>query len=153
MKILNYIFLSLLISINALVAGDAYDILNITETVDKYCLAIQTQNKNDFRSLFSQKQQCTLISVGTVFQGLNTIYEDFVLNGIQKAYSKIELIKDEDLKINFINEETAIVIFKYHTECILRESGELYGIKGVETQVLVKEEGKWKIVHIHYSKS
>ena len=112
MKILNYIFLSLLISINALVAGDAYDILNITETVDKYCLAIQTQNKNDFRSLFSQKQQCTLISVGTVFQGLNTIYEDFVLNGIQKAYSKIELIKDEDLKINFINEETAIPLSK-----------------------------------------
>ena len=72
---------------------------------------------------------------------------------IQKAYTKIALIKDDELKINFIDEKNAIVIFKYHTDCLMRESGEKFGISGVETQVLIKEEGNWKIVHIHYSKA
>ena len=71
----------------------------------------------------------------------------------KKLYERIKLIKDEDLKINFVNDELAIVIFNYHTQCILRENGEFFGIEGVETQVMIKEAGVWKIIHIHYSKS
>ena len=97
-------------------------------------------------------QKCNLISVGTIFEGVDSIYQKFLVDLIRKFYTKIDLIKDEELKINFINENTAIVIFKYHTDCILRENGEKFGIKGVETQVVVKEEGEWKITHIHYSK-
>ncbi len=133
--------------------GNSEDIKEITNLVSNYCLAVKTQNENDFKNVFGQEEQCSLISVDKLFQGLKTIYEEFLLNLIQKTFTKIELIKDEDLKINFINEKTAIVIFNYHTECILRENGEPFGIKGVETQVLIKEKGNWKIVHIHYSKS
>ncbi len=128
------------------------DIRTITELVDKYCKAINTQEKDDVYSIFSLKGKCTLISVSTIFDGLDSIYQNFLIDLIRKFYSKINLIKDEELKINFVNENTAIVIFKYHTECILRENGEKFGIKGVETQVMIKEDGNWKITHIHYSK-
>ena len=128
------------------------DIRTITELVDKYCKAVNTQEKDDVYSIFSLKGKCTLISVSTIFDGLDSIYQNFLIDLIRKFYSKINLIKDEELKINFVNENTAIVIFKYHTECILRENGEKFGIKGVETQVMIKEDGNWKITHIHYSK-
>ena len=128
------------------------DIRTITELVDKYCKAVNTQEKDDVYSIFSLKGKCTLISVSTIFDGLDSIYQNFLVDLIRKFYSKINLIKDEELKINFVNENTAIVIFKYHTECILRENGEKFGIKGVETQVMIKEDGNWKITHIHYSK-
>ena len=152
MKIINLILLVILLSINYVETVDSSDILEINKVVDNYCAAIHTQNKNDFKSIFRETKKCSLISVSKIYEGLNSMYADFVL-GLQKLYARIDLIKDEDLQINFVNDEFAIVIFKYHTECILRESGELGGIKGVETQVMIKEDGNWKIVHIHYSKS
>ena len=112
----------------------------------------KNQYKDIVDKIFSKNKKCNLISIATVFEGVDSIYENF-LDLIKKMYSKIELIKDEELKINFINETTAILIFKYHTDCILRENGEKFGINGVETQLVIKEEGDWKIVHIHYSKN
>ena len=128
------------------------DIQQIKELINKYCLAVKTQDKDIVDKIFSKNKKCNLISIATVFEGVDSIYENF-LGLIKKMYSKIELIKDEELKINFINETTAILIFKYHTDCILRENGEKFGINGVETQLVIKEEGDWKIVHIHYSKN
>ena len=128
------------------------DIKLINETVKNYCLAVKTQDKDIAYKIFSKNKKCMLVSVGKVFEGLDSIYKDF-LGLIKQLYSKIELIKDEELKINFIDEKSAVIIFKYHTECILRENGKDFGINGVETQLIIKEEGNWKIVHIHYSKN
>ncbi len=128
------------------------DIKLINETVKNYCLAVKTQDKDIVYKIFSKNKKCMLVSVGKVFEGLDSIYKDF-LGLIKQLYSKIELIKDEELKINFIDEKSAVIIFKYHTECILRENGKDFGINGVETQLIIKEEGNWKIVHIHYSKN
>ena len=128
------------------------DIEQIKELINKYCLAVKTQDKDIVDKIFSKNKKCNLISIATVFEGVDSIYENF-LGLIKKMYSKIELIKDEELKINFISDTTAIIIFKYHTDCILRENGEKFGINGVETQLIIKEEGDWKIVHIHYSKN
>lgn len=47
-----------------------------------------------------------------------------------------------------ISEDVAIVLF----QCIRRETKEPYSIKGLETQVVVKEDGEWKLAHVHYSK-
>ena len=128
------------------------DIQEIKEVINKYCLAIGSQDEKDFKSIFSTKKKCHLISVGTSFENVDSIYKDFVIALIQSHYTKIALIKDEEPKINFIDENNAVIIFKYHTDCILRQNGEKFGISGVETQVLIKEDGHWKIVHIHYSK-
>ena len=83
----------------------------------------KNQYKDIVDKIFSKNKKCNLISIATVFEGVDSIYENF-LDLIKKMYSKIELIKDEELKINFISDTTAI-----------------------------KEEGDWKIVHIYYSKN
>ena len=108
------------------------DIEQIKELINKYCLAVKTQDKDIVDKIFSKNKKCNLISIATVFEGVDSIYENF-LGLIKKMYSKIELIKDEELKINFISDTTAIIIFKYHTDCILRENGENFVINSVET--------------------
>ena len=69
----------------------------------------------------------------------------------KKSYESIDLIA-ENIDVRMIDENNAIVVFKYHTECILRDTHEPFGIQGLETQVVVKENNQWKLMHIHYSK-
>ena len=108
----------------------------IFHLVVKYQKAIHTQNEVDFRNLWTG-QDNTLISMTHLYNGIDSIYHDFLINGIQKAYSKIDLIA-ENIDIHFIDEGHAIVIFQYHTECLRNGTNEPYGIKGLETQIIKK---------------
>ena len=42
----------------------------------------------------------------------------------------------QNIDIHLQENDTAVVIFQYHTEYIRREDGSEYGIAGMETQVL-----------------
>lgn len=127
------------------------EIEKIERLVANYQKAIHTQNKDDFVSLWTKENNNVLISISHQFEGIESIYQDFLIDGIQNAYFKIDLIA-EKIDIRFINDELAIVVFKYHTECIKRETNEEYGIAGLETQVIRKVNDEWKLVHVHYSK-
>ena len=122
----------------------------IKEVVRKYTEVIHTQNKEDFYSLWASNEGCVLISGVNQFQGVDSIYQDFLIDRIQKGFSVIHLIA-EQIDVHILSENLATVVFRYHTECILRENGEDFGIKGLETQVIVKENGEWKLQHVHYS--
>ena len=80
-----------------------------------------------------------------------TVYNDFIIGRLQNKFNRIELIADE-ITINEISDHLAIVIFKYHTDCNLRENNAAFGIAGLETQVMIKENDTWHILHVHYSK-
>lgn len=127
---------------------DKEKILNL---VKAYQDAIHSQKKEDFLPLWTGEDNNVLISIASQFSGLEKIYNDFLIGGIQYHYTEIRLIA-EDIEIHFISNDIATVIFQYHTECIRRETGEEYGIAGVETQIVKKVNDEWKLVHIHYSK-
>ena len=122
----------------------------VEAVVDRYCEAIGTQDVEDFLSLWTGEEQNVLISGSNYFEGIRNITDAFLIGGIQKAYSSIRLIK-EDIRIHPVTDDTAIVVFRYHTVCTRRETGAPYGIRGLETQVLKKTENGWKITHIQYS--
>lgn len=123
----------------------------ILSIVKSYMEAIHTQDEKLFKSLWADNSNVTLISITRCFYGTDAIYQEFLIDLIQKTYESIHLIAD-DIQIKKINNDLAIVVFQYHTECIKRDTLEPYGIEGLETQVLVKENDEWKIQHIHYSK-
>lgn len=123
----------------------------ISELVKAYQNAIHTQKREDFLPLQTGEDYNVLISITTQYTGLENIYRDFLINEIQKNYSSITLIA-EDTDIRFISDNIATVVFQYHTKCIRRETGEEYGISGIETQAVKKVDDAWKLVHIHYSK-
>ena len=121
----------------------------IMETLNRYIAAVHTQDEEEFKKIWLDIPEATLISITTVFSGIDNINSNF-LSLIRNAYTKIDLIA-ESVDINLIDETTAIVIFKYHTECIKRDDGEPFGIKGLETQLMKKTDEGWKLVHVHYS--
>lgn len=123
----------------------------IKELVKNYQDAIHNQDQQKFIHLWSKTTNSCLISIATQFWGVKNIYQDFLIDTIQKHYSYIDLITDS-LQINYIDDTTAVIVFEYHTKCIKRETNEDYGISGVETQLVKKEDEAWKLVHIHYSK-
>ena len=110
--------------------------MSVIEKVHAYCEAIHTQDPELFRSLWSEKRPCTLISIGRVFSGYESILNDFLINGMKAHYETIFLIP-EDIAVTYQEDSYAVVTFRYHTECIRRSDGSPYGIKGVETQVWV----------------
>ena len=120
----------------------------IREKVLAYCEAVEKQDQNAFRILFCR--DATLISISTLYNGIDAIADDF-LGAIQRAYQIIRLIP-EDIDIHLQENDTAVVIFQYHTECIRREDGSEYGIAGMETQVYIRKDEDWKLIHVHYSK-
>ena len=123
----------------------------IRQVVLDYIESIDTQDRGIFDKVWSDQYECRLISIATEFVGKEAIYEKFVIGGLQKAYESIRLIMD-DLSIRMAGPDTAIAVFRYHTECIRRGTGESYGIQGLETQVIVWENDDWKLVQVHYSK-
>lgn len=123
---------------------------SIIKLVQEYQKAIHTQNEKDFRKLWTGKDN-TLISITHLFNGIDSIYNDFLINIIQKSYSKIDLITKR-IDVHFIDDKNAVVIFQYRTECLRNNTNEPYGIQGLETQIIRKVDNEWKLVHIHYSK-
>ena len=115
-----------------------------------YAHAVNSQHETEFKVLWSSKENM-LISITDQFTGTDAIYQDFLIGGIQKCYESIDLVV-ENIDIRMIDDNKAIVVFKYHTECICRETHEPYGIQGLETQIVIKENNQWKLMHIHYSK-
>lgn len=127
------------------------EIENVKSLVRRYQDAIHSQQRDEFYRLWAKGSECTLISITNQYKGIDTIYNDFLIGRIQQSYESIDLI-DDYIDVQMINDQFAIVIFEYHTECIKRDTKESYGIQGLETQIIVKEDNEWKLLHVHYSK-
>ena len=124
--------------------------MTINDKMQAYCEAVSTQDSQLFESLWSKEAECTLVSIGKIFKGYSSIYNDFLIGGIRASYEKIALIP-ENISIAYSDDTTIIVTFRYHTECIRRIDGSSYGISGVETQVW-RLEDDWRMIYLHYSK-
>ena len=121
----------------------------ILRVLEQYVRGIHTQAEEDFLPIWAEGEN-VLISPAGCFTGTQSIYEDFLLGRIQKAYTRIDLIPKETL-VRLLGSDTAVVLFSYCTDCIRRETGEPYGIEGLETQVYIKQGADWKLTHVHYS--
>ena len=92
----------------------------IKQLVYNYAKAVHSQNEEEFKALWSSKENI-LISLANQFNGTDAIYQDFLIGGIQSHYESIDLVV-EKIDIRMIDENKAIVVFRYHTECIRRDT-------------------------------
>lgn len=123
----------------------------ILQMLEQYKKAVHTQAAEDFYPIWAKSCETSLISLSTCYTGTDAIYHDFLLGRIRAAYTRIDLIAKET-KVRLLSEDCAVVIFSYYTDCDRRETGEHYGIAGLETQVYIKEPDGWKLAHIQYAK-
>ena len=121
----------------------------ILEKLEQYIRLVHTQEERDGVGLWADRCEVSLISGAKQFAGKRAIQDDF-LGLIRNAYERIDLIS-ESTDVRLLNESCAVLIFAYHTECIRRDSGEPFGIAGLETQVYIRENGDWRLAHVQYS--
>lgn len=120
------------------------------QLVARYAQAVHSQRRADFDAVFARHAECRLISVSTEFVGRDAIYQQFLVERIGAKFSQITLVADV-VSFNRVAPDMMVIVFRYHTECELRETGEPFGIRGLETQLALREEGEWRLVHVHYS--
>lgn len=120
----------------------------VTDVVARYCEAIHTQDETSFRALWTGDATDTLLSQATAFVGPDAIARDF-LGLLHNAYDTITLV-NEGMDTHLLTSEVAIVVFRYHTECVRRGTSEPYGIAGLVTQVMRLVDGQWKLAHVQY---
>ena len=115
--------------------------------VGRYCDAIRDNDAEAFRAVWMGEGTDTVISQSTLYEGAARVME--FLGMLHKVYDSIELVND-GLDAHLLTDDVAIVVFRYHTVCTRAQTGEPYGIEGLETQVLRRVDDAWKIAHIQY---
>ena len=122
----------------------------VLEKLQQYIRLVHTQEESDSIGLWAEKCEVALISGAKQFTGKAATMNAFLKELIRNAYETIDLIS-ESVDVRFLNDSCAVLVFAYHTECIRRETGEPYGIAGLETQVYIKENDEWRLAHVQYS--
>ncbi len=69
---------------------------------------------------------------------------------LKSGRTRVSLFQELQLKVQILSETSALVT--YHTRGIYGSEGQEHITYLKETNVLIKEDNEWKIVHIHVSK-
>ena len=115
--------------------------------VARYCKAIHAGDEAAFLALWTGDETDAMLSQSQRYQGPEGLAA--FLAKLHELYVTITLVND-GMDAHLLTDDVAIVVFRYHTECVRAETGEPYGIAGLETQVLKLVDGAWKIAHIQY---
>lgn len=123
----------------------------LNSLLNAYIECVETQSRQFFDEVWSTEGTCRMISGQNMFEGRESIWEDFIVGKVGASYESIDLVK-EDVWFEVVDGAHALIIFKYHTECVMRDTGEPFGVAGLETQVAVRQAEGWRLQHVHYSK-
>ena len=140
--------LALLISIIILstACGSESDALH--KLVEDYTQSVNRLDLNLAQSIWSQIDDVSFIHPRSHQKGWEEIRQSFYL-GAMSNFSKRDL-RIKNLSIRLIDENSAWGDFYWDFSAILKD-GKRIKTEGRETQIWKKEEGSWKIVHVHYS--
>ena len=122
----------------------------LNEVINKFFKAIELKDIKLIDEIFSKN--FSLIVFNKEFNGVESIKNDFILEGIAKKYKEIKL-NPFDIKTDKLgNQNFFIIKLKFKVEGILFENEEKTEFEGFGTYIITLENNEWKLVHIHYSK-
>ena len=84
-------------------------------------------------------------------EGLDTIFEQFYNVTMNKNFTDRNLRIVKGPHIHLLDENSAFAVFFWEFDAVNRDDGSKKHTEGRETQILRRENGKWKILHVHYS--
>ena len=123
----------------------------LNEVINKFFKAIELKDIKLIDEIFSKNKKCTLIAFNKEFNEIESIKNDFILEGIAKKYKEIKL-NPFDIKTDKIDNQNVYIKLKFKVEGILLENEEKNEFEGFGTYIITLENNEWKLVHIHYSK-
>ncbi|MBP3730017.1 MAG: nuclear transport factor 2 family protein [Mailhella sp.] len=121
----------------------------VEELVRRYVESVNSCDPEIVNEIWSHDEHVSFVAPAGQFKTYKAIRDDFILGIFAKKFAKREL-KKEDLKIHLCG-NMAWIEFKWCFDAVTLGGEELHN-RGLETQIAQKEDGVWKLVHIHYSR-
>ena len=123
----------------------------LNEVINTFFKAIELKDIKLIDEIFSKNKKCSLIVFNKEFNEIESIKNDFILEGIAKKYKEIKL-SPFDIKTDKIDNQNVYIKLKFKVEGILLENEEKNEFEGFGTYIITLENNEWKLVYIHYSK-
>jgi ketosteroid isomerase-like protein len=128
--------------------GDVASIQKIQALIGDYAASVNNLDVELAQRVWSARSEVTFIHPRGTERGLNAVLQDFYQNTMG-LFSKRELLP-ADAEIHVYG-DTAWSQFTWTFHATLKDGAKEITTKGRETQVYHREDGGWRIVHVHYS--
>jgi ketosteroid isomerase-like protein len=128
--------------------GDAESIRQIQALIHSYAKSVDDVDVALARQVWSAAPEVTFIHPRGTERGLQAVLENFY-GKTMGMFSKRELLP-EPPEIHVYG-DTAWSEFQWTFHATVKNGGPDITTQGRETQVYRKENGSWRIVHVHYS--
>ena len=129
-------------------AGNATSIQELRNIIGEYAKSVDTLDLGLARKVWSSAPEVTFIHPRGTERGLDQVVQNFYENTMG-LFSKRELLPDK-IDIHTYG-DTAWSEFTWTFHATVKASGQNLTTEGRETQVYHKENGTWRIIHVHYS--
>ena len=120
----------------------------ISKIIDAYCKTINDDDLELVNEIWSHGDEVSFIGPSGRYSTYNEIRDNFVHGVFGVNFTKRNLQKEE-LSITVYG-DAAWAEFNWVFDAT-RNDGSPHNTKGRESQFFHKENGQWKLVHIHYS--
>jgi ketosteroid isomerase-like protein len=124
------------------------DEVKINAVLAKYRQCVDTLDPALISEIWSSDLPVSFVHPLGTDEGLSQIKTD-IFGNIMGMFSKRNLIFDTTAI--HVNGDSAWVEITWTFHAVWKDSGEALTSNGRETQVLVREQGDWRLVHVHYS--
>jgi ketosteroid isomerase-like protein len=121
---------------------------NVQQVLEKYLESVKTADLKLASEVWSQTPDISVVTPFGRFKGWDSVRDGLYVNFLQKAFTERNLQPD-NLAIA-TSGNTAWVVFDWTFTAKLA-NGQPFSSKGWESHVYQKTDGRWVIVHLHYS--
>ena len=121
---------------------------DVQQVFEKYLESVKTADLMLASQVWSQSQDISVVTPFGRFKGWESVRDGVYVNFLQKAFAERSLQPD-NLAIT-VSGNTAWAVFDW-TFTAKMADGQPFSSKGWESHVYQKTDGRWVIVHLHYS--
>jgi ketosteroid isomerase-like protein len=130
-------------------SGAPADIAEIQSLLAQYAQAVDTAEVELVRQIWSNLPEVSFIHPRGHEHGLDQVADHVFRQLMGETFSERKIgIKDVSIHVYG---DTAWSEFYWDFAAKLRKGGAPVATKGRETQIYRKEQGRWRLVHVHYS--
>jgi ketosteroid isomerase-like protein len=130
-------------------AGNSSSEKALNELIAKYAMSIDRADTAMAEELFSNGSEVTFIHPLGEERGRKQIEDDIYRNLMGSTFSARKLTP-ENIAVHVYG-DIAWSEFNWDFVATVRKDGSPFHSQGRETQIYRRENGQWRIVHIHYS--
>jgi ketosteroid isomerase-like protein len=121
---------------------------NVRQVLERYLESVRTADLALASQVWLQSQDVSVVTPFGRFKGWGSVRDGLYINFLQKVFVERSL-RPDNLAIT-VSGDTAWAVFDWTFTAKLAD-GRPFSSKGWESHVYQKTEGRWAIVHLHYS--